>query len=182
MSLRGATVITNSVTALPAWGPYIAYRVRGGSAVDNATPMRSFSPHHPSPSILLGTSPPHPSYLHLAGPQPTAGAVKSTYKITLSPYHVNKDIITILLLISCSCYLTFLGPDILLHADNYIPADPLATPHHIVPERYLSPPHAMPRSCPSKRGGVCGMLGAPLVLSYPPAIDPTIPSTSDRNP
>ncbi len=47
----------------------------------------------------------------------------------------------------------FYNPNVLGHADNYIPANPLVTPAHIVPEWYFLPFYAILRAIPDKLGG-----------------------------
>ena len=62
-------------------------------------------------------------------------------------------------------------PNVLGHSDNYIPANPLVTPAHIVPEWYLLPFYAILRSVPDKLGGVILMFGAIFILFVLPWLD-----------
>jgi ubiquinol-cytochrome c reductase cytochrome b/c1 subunit len=177
MSFWGATVITNLVTAIPVLGQHIAYWVWGGFAVDNATLNRFFSLHYLLPFIVLGVTFLHLFYLHVSGSSTPMGTRFNIFNIYMHPYFTAKDAITSIALIFVILYLSCLAPDYLGHADNYIPADPLVTPKHIVPEWYFLPFYAILRACPSKWGGVIGMLGAILVLVLLPSLDGSVTST-----
>jgi ubiquinol-cytochrome c reductase cytochrome b subunit len=65
----------------------------------------------------------------------------------------------------------FFYPNLLGHPDNYIPANPMVTPAHIVPEWYFLPFYAILRSIPDKLGGVIAMFGAIVVLFLIPFIN-----------
>ena len=68
-------------------------------------------------------------------------------------------------------FFVFYYPNALGHTDNYIPANPLVTPTHIVPEWYFLPFYAILRSIPDKLGGVAAMVGAILILLLLPIIN-----------
>jgi quinol-cytochrome oxidoreductase complex cytochrome b subunit len=57
------------------------------------------------------------------------------------------------------------------HSDNYVEANALVTPAHIVPEWYFLPLYAVLRSIPDKLGGVCLMFAAILVLLFVPFLN-----------
>ena len=63
-------------------------------------------------------------------------------------------------------YLFFVcfAPNYLGHTDNYIEANAMITPAHIVPEWYFLPFYAILRSIPHKLGGVIAMFAALLIL------------------
>jgi ubiquinol-cytochrome c reductase cytochrome b subunit len=80
-------------------------------------------------------------------------------------------------LIVFSIFVFFL-PNALGHPDNYIPADPLSTPAHIVPEWYYWPFYAILRAftydflgVPAKLWGVLAMFAAILLLFFLPWLD-----------
>ena len=80
------------------------------------------------------------------------------------PYFVYKDGFGFIIFLIGLCVLVYFAPNLLGHADNYIPANPLVTPPHIVPEWYFLPFYAILRSIPNKLGGVIAMVGAILIL------------------
>lgn len=170
MSFWGATVITSLVTAVPIVGENIAYWLWGGFSVNNATLIRFFSLHYLLPFIITGIIFMHLVLLHNVGStNPTQHA--SMDNVTFHPYFTVKDsfIFTVLLLV----YLLIVSftPNLLGHSDNFIPANPLVTPAHIVPEWYFTPFYAILRACPNKLGGVISMLAAILVLFILPVFN-----------
>nr|QJH91936.1 apocytochrome b [Hesperocyparis glabra] len=165
MSFRGATVITSSASAIPVVGDTIVTWPWGGFPVDNATLNRFFSPHHPLPFIPVGASPLHLAALHQYGSNNPLGVHSKMDKIASYPYSYVKDLVgrvasAIFFSIWISC-----APNVLGHPDNYIPANPMATPPHIVPEWYFPPIYAILRSIPDKLGGV-----AAIALVFPPLL------------
>lgn len=171
MSFWGATVITNLVTALPIIGQHIAIWIWGGFAVDNATLTRFFSLHYLLPFVIFAITLLHLYLLHQVGSTTTIGTQRFYQTFSFFPIYTIKDLLTIIALVAILIYLCCISPDYLLHADNYIPADPLITPHHIVPEWYFLPYYAILRACPNKVGGVIGMLSAILILWFIPTLD-----------
>lgn len=163
MSFWGATVITSLVTAIPFAGQTIADWVWGGFAVGNATLVRFFSLHYLLPFIILGLIGLHLILLHtVVSTNPIQ--VSSENKIPFHPYYVIKDLFALAVAICSFMLLVHYYPNILGHADNFIPANPLVTPAHIVPEWYFTPFYAILRSSPDKLGGVVAMVTAILVL------------------
>jgi len=173
MSFWGATVITNLFSAIPLVGPAIVEWLWGGFAVDNATLNRFYSLHYLLPFMIAGVVILHIWALHVAGNNnPTGVSVKSSKDtVPFHPYITMKDVFALLVFLLLYGYFVFYIPNYLGHPDNYIPADPLVTPAHIVPEWYLLPFYAILRAIPSKLGGVIAMFGALLVLFVVPWLD-----------
>jgi len=171
MSFWGATVITNLASAIPLAGPSIVEWLWGGFSVDNATLNRFFSLHYLFPFIITGLVLVHLALLHESGSNNPLGITKSVNVISFYPYFYVKDLLAFLILMFGFSFLVFYFPNLLGHSDNYIPANPLVTPPHIVPEWYFLPFYAILRSIPDKLGGVLAMLGAILVLLLLPFIN-----------
>lgn len=173
MSLWGATVITNLVSAIPFIGNAIVTWLWGGFSVDNATLNRFFSLHYLMPFIIAALSLIHLAVLHQEGSGNPLGISSKIDKISMYPYFIIKDILGLLLgLLFFSIFLYFY-PNILGHSDNYIEANPMVTPAHIVPEWYFLPFYAILRSIPHKLGGVIAMVFSILVLALLPWIHST---------
>ena len=173
MSFWGATVITNLFSAIPLIGPSIVEWLWGGFAVDNATLNRFFSLHYLLPFVITGVVVLHLWALHVAGNgNPTGVSVKTEKDaVPFHPYYTIKDVFALLIFMLLYAYFVFYLPNYLGHPDNYIPANPLVTPAHIVPEWYLLPFYAILRAIPSKLGGVIAMFSALLVLFVVPWLD-----------
>ena len=171
MSFWGATVITNMVTAIPIAGKYLVQWLWGGYTVSNPTLNRFFSIHFLLPFIIAGLTLTHLAFLHKEGSNNPVGFDSGIDNIVFYPYFLIKDIFAF------SCFLIFFTsfifyfPNILNHFDNYIPANPLETPAHVVPEWYFLPYYAVLRSIPHKTGGIIAMIGAILVLLLIPFIN-----------
>ena len=137
MSFWGATVITNLASAIPCVGENIAKWLWGGFSIDNATLNRLFSLHYTLSFVLAGLSLVHLVFLHLEGSTNPLGVCSKMDKITFFPYFVYKDIFGVIsILVGVFTFYVFFLPNYLGHPDNYIPANPLVTPTHIVPEWY----------------------------------------------
>ena len=174
MSFWGATVITNLFGAIPLVGDSIVTWLWGGYSVDNPTLNRFFSLHYLIPFLILGLVVLHIWALHIPGNNNPVGIdIKKPSKDTVPfhPYITIKDIFALLLFMIVFAGFVFFSPNVLGHSDNYIPANPLVTPAHIVPEWYLLPFYAILRSVPDKLGGVVLMFGALLVLVVLPWLD-----------
>jgi quinol-cytochrome oxidoreductase complex cytochrome b subunit len=163
MSFWGATVITSLVTAVPFVGESIAYWVWGGFSVSNATLIRFFSLHYLLPFIITGIIFVHLILLHTVTSTNPA-QVSSFDKMSFHPYFTFKDLFALTTALLFFLILVHFYPNVLGHSDNFIPANPLVTPPHIVPEWYFTPFYAILRSCPNKLGGVIFMLAAILIL------------------
>ena len=171
MSFWGATVITNLVSAIPVAGPSIVEWLWGGFCVDNATLNRFFSIHYLLPFAITGLVIVHIALLHKDGSNNPLGIDSSTDKIPFYPYCYVKDLFNALLFVVFFSVFIFFYPNLLGHPDNYIPANPMVTPAHIVPEWYFLPFYAILRSIPDKLGGVIAMFGAIVVLFLIPFIN-----------
>ena len=174
MSFWGATVITNLFSAIPLVGEGIVTWLWGGYSVDNPTLTRFFTLHYLIPFLILGLVVLHIWALHVPGNNNPVGIdVKKPSKDTVPfhPYIVIKDTFALLMFMIVFAFFVFYTPNILGHADNYIEADPLVTPAHIVPEWYLLPFYAILRSVPDKLLGVIAMLSAILILAALPWLD-----------
>ena len=171
MSFWGATVITNLVSAIPFIGDPIVEWVWGGFSVDNPTLNRFFSLHYTLPFIIAGLALVHLALLHLEGSSNPLGVDSSSDKMPFFPYFYVKDLFGFLLLMTVFSYFVFFHPNTLGHPDNYIPANPMVTPAHIVPEWYFLPFYAILRSIPHKLGGVIAMIAAILGLILLPYIN-----------
>ena len=176
MSFWGAEVITNLIGAIPLVGEPILIWLRGGPAIDNATLNRFFSLHYLLPFVILGVVVLHLWALHTAGQNNPVGLLipKDRVKkdtLPFHPYYTVKDGVAIILFVMMFAVFVFFMPNALGHADNYIPANPLQTPAHIVPEWYLLPFYAILRAIPDKFGGVLAMFGAIGVLFILPWLD-----------
>ena len=174
MSFWGATVITNLFSAIPLVGEGIVTWLWGGYSVDNPTLTRFFTLHYLIPFLILGLVVLHIWALHVPGNNNPVGIdIQKPSKDTVPfhPYIVIKDGFALLMFMIVFAFFVFYTPNILGHADNYIEADPLVTPAHIVPEWYLLPFYAILRSVPDKLLGVIAMLSAILILAALPWLD-----------
>ncbi len=164
MSFWGATVITNLFSAIPVVGPSIVDWLWGGFCVDNATLNRFFSLHFVMPFVIAGLVIAHIALLHKDGSNNPLGTSTAGDKIPFYPYFYAKDLFSFMFFILFFSIILFYYPNLLGHPDNYIPANPMSTPAHIVPEWYFLPFYAILRSIPDKLGGVVAMGGAIVIL------------------
>jgi len=171
MSFWGATVITNLASAIPVIGGAVVEWLWGGFAVENPTLNRFFSIHYLLPFVIAGLVFVHLSLLHTAGSNNPLGINKNIDTVSFYPYFYVKDLLAFFVLITVFSFFVFFFPNYLGHADNYIPANPLVTPAHIVPEWYFLPFYAILRSIPDKLGGVVAMVAAILILLLLPVIN-----------
>jgi ubiquinol-cytochrome c reductase cytochrome b subunit len=173
MSFHGAVVITNLIGALPIVGEPITTLLWGGPAVDNPTLNRFFSLHYLLPFVIAGVVILHIWALHVPGNNNPLGVnVKSKADtVPFHPYYTVKDGFAISVFLLLYASFVFYNPNVLGHADNYIPANPLVTPAHIVPEWYFLPFYAILRAVPDKLGGVLLMFGAIGTLFVLPWLD-----------
>jgi ubiquinol-cytochrome c reductase cytochrome b subunit len=182
MSFWGATVITNLFSAIPFVGSSIVEWLWGGFSVDNATLNRFFSLHYLLPFLIAALTITHLSLLHKDGSNNPLGINTNIDSISFYPYFYVKDLLSFLLLIALFSFFLFFYPNLLGHSDNYIPANPLVTPPHIVPEWYFLPFYAILRSIPDKLGGVVAMVGAILILLLLPILNTSITRSSKFRP
>nr|YP_010335502.1 apocytochrome b [Pleurotus giganteus]UNH92433.1 apocytochrome b [Pleurotus giganteus] len=171
MSLWGATVITNLLSAIPVFGQDIVELIWGGFSVNNATLNRFFSLHYLLPFLLAALAIAHMIALHTPGSNNPNGVTSNGDRFAMHPYFIFKDLVTFFAFFLVLSIIVFYYPNLLGHSDNYIPADPMVTPASIVPEWYLLPFYAILRSIPNKLLGVLAMFGSLLILLILPITD-----------
>jgi ubiquinol-cytochrome c reductase cytochrome b/c1 subunit len=171
MSFWGATVITNLFSAIPGIGNQIVQLLWGGFSVDNPTLNRFFSLHYFLPFVIAAVALLHLIFLHQPGSNNPLG-VSSVYdRIPFYPYFYVKDLFGFLIFVLIFSLFVIYAPNYLGHPDNYIEANPLVTPAHIVPEWYFLPFYAILRTVPDKLGGVVLMGLAIVILVLLPIVD-----------
>ena len=173
MSFWGATVITNLFSAIPVVGESITTWLWGGFAIDNPTLNRFYALHYLLPFIIVAVVALHVIALHVHGSNNPLGIDPRGPQDTVPfhPYYTMKDGFGVMVFLIIYAGVTFFAPDYMGHPDNYIPANPLVTPEHIVPEWYFLPFYAILRAIPDKLGGVLAMFGAIGVLFVLPWLD-----------
>ncbi len=171
MSFWGATVITNLFSAVPIAGHLIVEWLWGGFSVSNATLNRFYSLHYLMPFVIVGLVASHLALLHSEGSNNPLGINSNVELIPFYPYFYVKDLFSFLTLVSLFSFFVFFMPNLLGHSDNYIPANSLSTPAHIVPEWYFLPFYAILRSIPDKLGGVVAMISSILILMLLPILN-----------
>lgn len=181
MSFWGATVITSLASAIPVVGDSIVTWLWGGFSVDNATLNRFFSLHYLMPFVIAGASVVHIAALHQYGSNNPLGTDGSFDKIPFYPYFYFKDLVGWVAFAIFFSVFVYYYPNLLGHPDNYIPANPMSTPAHIVPEWYFLLVYAILRSIPNKLGGVAAIGGVFACLLALPFINTSeIRSTTFR--
>lgn len=173
MSFWGATVITNLFSAFPLVGESIVIWLWGGFSVDNPTLSRFYSLHYLLPFVIAGVVFLHIAALHITGSNNPLGIDPKGPQDTIPfhPYYTSKDSVGLVVYFIVFASLVFFAPNYLGHPDNYVPANPMVTPAHIVPEWYFLPFYAVLRAVPDKLGGVLLMFGSILVLFVLPWLD-----------
>ena len=172
MSLWGATVITNLISAIPWIGQDIVEFIWGGFSVNNATLNRFFSLHFVLPFVLAALVLMHLIALHDTSGSSNPLGISGNYdRIPFAPYYLFKDLITIFIFILGLSLFVFFNPNLLGDSENYIMANPMQTPAAIVPEWYLLPFYAILRSIPNKLLGVIAMFSAILIILALPIVD-----------
>jgi ubiquinol-cytochrome c reductase cytochrome b subunit len=179
MSFWGAKVITGLFGAIPVIGDPIQTWLLGGFAPDTAALNRFFSLHYLLPFVIAGVVILHIWALHIPGSgNPTGVDVKGPQDtVPFHPYYTSKDGVGVGIFLILLAIMIFFFPNMLGHADNYIPANPLATPAHIVPEWYFWPFYAILRAftvdfiISAKLWGVIAMFAAILLLFFLPWLD-----------
>ena len=184
MSFWGATVITNLFSAIPLVGDSIVTWLWGGFSVDNPTLNRFFSLHFLLPFVIVGVVVLHLVALHRFGSNNPLGIDTKGPQDTIPfhPYYTVKDLYGLGVFLIFFAGFVFFAPNYMGHPDNYIPADPLVTPAHIVPEWYFLPFYAILRAVPdiglfgfvlieAKLAGVIAMFGSIILLFFLPWLD-----------
>ena len=182
MSFWGAKVITGLFSAIPLVGTSLQTWLLGGPAPDNATLNRFFSLHYLLPFVTAGVIILHIWALHIPGSSnPTGVEVKGEQDtVPFHPYYTAKDGFGLGLFLILFATLIFFAPNYLGHPDNYVQANSMSTPAHIVPEWYFWPFYAILRAftvdflfIPAKLMGVVAMFGAIVLLFFLPWLDPS---------
>jgi ubiquinol-cytochrome c reductase cytochrome b/c1 subunit len=173
MSFWGATVITSLFSAIPVVGQSVVDWLWGGFSIGNPTLNRFFALHYLLPFVIVAVVALHVVALHVHGSNNPLGIDPKGPQDTVPfhPYYTMKDGFGVVVFLIVFAGFAFFAPDYLGHPDNYIPADPLVTPEHIVPEWYFLPFYAILRAVPDKLGGVIAMFGAIAVLFILPWLD-----------
>ena len=187
MSYWGAKVITSLFSAVPFFGNDIVTWLWGGPSVDNPTLNRFFAFHYLLPFVLFAVVFLHVAALHITGSNNPLGVEPKTEKDTIPfhPYYTSKDLFGLVVFLIFYAAMAFFAPNMLGDPDNYIPANPMMTPPHIVPEWYFLPFYAILRAftidihlpftslvlISSKLGGVILMFGSIVVLLVLPWLD-----------
>nr|QDI94061.1 cytochrome b [Tuxedo susansolomonae] len=168
MSLWGATVITNLMSALPYLGNDLVKWLWGGFSVENATLTRFFTLHFLMPFIVAMMVMIHLLFLHQSGSNNPLGLNSNYDKIPFHPYFSIKDYMGMMITLSMFILLNLWEPTALGDPENFIPANPLVTPLHIQPEWYFLFAYAILRSIPNKLGGVIAMIASIMIIMILP--------------
>jgi len=179
MSYWGAQVITGFFSAFPVVGEPVRIWLLGGYAPDEAALTRFFSLHYLLPFVIAAVVILHIWALHIPGSgNPTGVDVKDERDtVPFHPFYTAKDGWFTAFFLLLYAIVVYFAPNYLGHPDNYIPANPLATPAEIVPEWYFWPFYAILRSftfdfvLPAKLWGVLAMFASILLLFFLPWID-----------
>ena len=173
MSYWAATVITNLFSAIPLIGQNIVTFLWGGFTVGNPTLNRFYALHYLLPFVILAVVLLHLIALHRFGSNNPLGIEMKGPQDTLPfhPYFTIKDLFGLAVFLLIYSFFVFYAPNFLGSSDNYIPANPMQTPNHIVPEWYLLPYYAILRSVPNKLLGVIMAFGAIFLLFLVPWLD-----------
>ena len=164
MSIWGATVITNLISAIPYIGNDLVIFIWGGFSVGNPTLNRFYSLHYLLPFILVALVMYHMSTLHEHGSNNPLGINSNIDKIYFHPYFTVKDLYYFIIFFILFSLLVFYYPNLLGHSDNYIKANPLVTPLTIAPDWFVLVPYAILRTIPNKLLGVIALVLSLVIL------------------
>ena len=167
----GATVITNLFRAFPYFGEDLVTWLWGGFAVSNATLTRFYTLHFILPMIIAAIVILHIALLHSTGSNNPLGVTSQADKVPFHWYFTIKDLIGFLVIFIGLLGLVLFNPNLLGEPDNYIVANPMSTPAHIVPEWYFLFAYAILRSVPNKLGGVISLFASLLLLLLMPLLN-----------
>ena len=191
MSFWGATVITNVFSAIPLVGDWLTTWIWGGFSIDNPTLNKFYALHYLFPFMIFGVVALHVVAVHVSGSSNPKGIETQAPRDTVPfhPYFTAKDSVGLGVFMIFFAVVVFYAPNFFGEADNYIKADPMVTPPHIVPEWYFLPFYAMLRATPdnfiggwatnwmgftfisAKLAGVVTMFASILVLFVLPWLD-----------
>jgi len=166
ISFWGATVITNLLRALPWVGTDLVLWLWGGFAVDNPTLTRFFALHFLMPFVISSLSVIHIFFLHQTGSNNPIGLNRSPDKVPFHWYYSIKDTTGFLVFLSIFIYVIFFNPFLFFESDNFIEANPLVTPPHILPEWYFLFAYAILRCVPTKLAGTGYLFLSLLLLGF----------------
>jgi len=171
MSFWGATVITNLFSVIPLIGQDLVQWLWGGFSVNNATLNKFFSLHFVLPFVITAVVFLHLILLHKVGSNTPLGILPENKIMNFYPYFYIKDTFGVICMFFLLIYIVSFHPNMFGHPDNYILANPMVTPAHIVPEWYFLPFYAILRSVPDKLGGVAAMGGSILAFLTLPILN-----------
>ncbi|MDH5378848.1 MAG: cytochrome b/b6, partial [Gammaproteobacteria bacterium] len=172
MSYWGAQVITNLFRATPFIGDQVVIWLRGDFSVGDATLTRFFALHYLFPFIIIAAVGFHMVALHyVKSSNPSGINLQAKDNIPFHPYYTIKDFFGFGVFLIIYFVFVFYSPNTFIEADNYIPADPLQTPAHIVPEWYFLPFYAILRAIPDLFGGVVAMALSIIIFAVLPYLD-----------
>ncbi|MFV2055539.1 MAG: cytochrome bc complex cytochrome b subunit, partial [Thiohalomonadales bacterium] len=172
MSYWGAQVITSLFRAFPVYGDELVTWLRGGFTVSNATLTRFFALHYLVPFIITGVVLIHLVALHhVRSSNPSGINLDDKDNIPFHPYFTLKDLFGLSVFLGIFSAFAFFMPNFVIEPDNYIPANPMMTPEHIVPEWYFLPFYAILRAVPDLLGGVIAMGVSVLIFAAMPYLD-----------
>jgi len=165
MSFWAVTVITNLLSIIPVYGDNIVTWIWGGHSVGQPTLNRFFLLHMVFAAVVLLLLVIHLYVLHQVHSHNPLGIIGESDYIKFSPFYIIKDILSIMIFLFFFSYFLFFQPNMLGHPENYIPANPMLTPEHIVPEWYFLPFYAILRAMPDKVLGII-MMGSSIALLF----------------
>lgn len=168
ISFWGATVITNIFSAIPKIGNHIVTWLWGGYTVTNVTLKRFYAFHYVLPFVIVGFVLIHLTLLHQNGSNNPLG-IKTPF-INFYPYFYVKDLLSFFIFIFIIGIFVCFWPNFLGDPTNYIPANPIKTPAHLLPEWYFLPFYAILRVVPHKLIGVVAIFSSLLVLFILPLL------------
>jgi len=172
MSYWGAQVITNLFRATPFIGDQVVIWLRGDFAVGDATLTRFFALHYLFPFLITGMVMVHLVALHMVkSSNPSGIDLAAKNNIPFHPYFTVKDLFGVGVFLLIFCAFVFYSPNTFIEAENNLPADPMKTPAHIVPEWYFLPFYAILRAVPDLLGGVVAMAMSVMIFAAMPYLD-----------
>lgn len=164
MSFWAASVITGLLDVIPFYGvDFLAFLV-GGEYIGVTTLLRFYTLHYLLPFVLLALVLVHIFLLHNVGSNNPLGTESKSDSISFHWSYTIKDILGVWAILFSGSIIIYYYPNILLHPDNYVPANQLCTPAHIVPEWYFLFFYGLLRSVPDREGGVIVVLGVIICL------------------
>lgn len=164
MSFWGATVITNFITAIPYVGQMVVEWIWGGYSVGNPTLNRFLSLHYLFPFVLSAMVFVHLIFLHEKGSSTPTGMSGKYFLVPFHPYYTIKDLLGFFVFFSLFSIVVFFIPNYFGDPENFIKANPLVTPIHIMPEWYFLFAYTILRTIPNKLGGVLMLVFSIVVL------------------